>query len=325
MLKEAMLRNVVFRVGVCFILHSCSVLAFDLAKSPRIDPLKVLESYTLPAVEISGMTWRTNPETKRREIVVVGDRDFRVTFFDWENRKRDFSPRSVDLRFLFPGAAANPGSQSEWESISSDESGRLFIVRESPAEVLIISADLKRLEGRITLTGKINSDRNSGGEGMVLLKNGHLLVVKEKNPIQLLEFASEGKVAEGYRADLSIERGGRFPPIGVSPVSYVPVFTWEFSPEVEALFEDSSGVNLDPAGALYLLGDQKNLVARLGPKLEANKAKIQVERFWSLPSEIKHPEGMVIDSEDRPIISVDRKNTKSPNLFLLTSVRDGSK
>lgn len=40
------------------------------AKLPPAREMKVLERYTVPAIEISGMTWRMNPVTKARELVL---------------------------------------------------------------------------------------------------------------------------------------------------------------------------------------------------------------------------------------------------------------
>jgi uncharacterized protein YjiK len=296
-------------------------------KAPRVAPLQILESYTLPAVEVSGMAWRTNPETKRRELVVVGDRDHKIYLVDWENRKKGLATREIHLKSAEPKIDAD-SSQSEWESVFSDETGRVFIVQENPAMILIVSADLTKVEGQIALRPSPKGAEsqpakgNSGGEGLVPLKNGHFLVLKEKNPLQVIEFAPAGEEAAGYLAELSIERKGTFPIPKVSPTEFFPAFTWQLSSEHEELFEDSSGLNPDPNGTLYLLGDQKNLIGRIGPKLKKDKALIKIDHLWSLPSSIRQPEGMVIDENDQPIVAVDRKNTKRPNLFLLSRLQE---
>jgi uncharacterized protein YjiK len=301
--------------------------AADKTKSLPITALRITESFTLPAVEISGLAWRKNPETKRRELVVVGDRDHKIHIIDWENRN-PFRSREIDLKPL-EAKEGSESAQSEWESVFSDESGRLFIVQERPSQVVIVSADLSKIEGRITLglsslaksdaTSSENS--NSGGEGLVPLKNGHILVVHEKNPLQIIEYAPAGEPAQGYHSDLAIEKKGRFPLPSPSSSAFVAAHTWRLSAEREALFEDSSGLNSDDDGALYLLGDQKNLIGHIGRKLKTDKAKVKIDRLWSLPSSIRQPEGMVIDEEGRPIIAVDRKNAKHPNLFLLSPLK----
>jgi uncharacterized protein YjiK len=298
------------------------------AKAPSIQPLQILESYTVPALEISGAAWRANPETKQRELVIIGDRDHKIYLVDWEKRKTEFAPREVDLKPLV-AKDLPPDQQSEWESVFSDDSGRIFIVQESPAQILIVSADLKKLEGRIALTVPKDSkdavdwhtDDNSGSEGLMPLSNGHVLVVKEKNPLRIFEFAQKGKAGAGYNAKLSIEMKGAFPLPKSEAIEFYPAMSWKLHPEHEELFEDASGLNADDKGALYLLGDQRNLIGRLGQKLTRQQAQIPIERLWSIPSTIKQPEGMVFDKQGRPIVAIDRKSTKHPNLFLLSELK----
>lgn len=292
-------------------------------KAPRISPLSILEEHTLPVAEVSGMAWRTDPKTKRRELIVVSDRESKLYVVDWAKRKSGLKIREFPL--------AEPGwksEASEWESVFCDESGRVFVVREYPPEILVIAPDLKSIEGSISLrmpqghelAEKWGNEENSNAEGLLPLRNGHFLVVKEKDPLRLLEFAPAGASAEGYRSDLSIEHSGIFP-LPEKSKSFVPAFTWRFSEEMETLFEDSSGINLGPDGELYLLGDQKNLIASLGKKLKTKKDRVKLARLYSLPSRLKQAEGMVIDDEGRPIIATDRKKTNQANLFLLSPIR----
>jgi uncharacterized protein YjiK len=297
-------------------------------KSPRISSLQVLESHTVPSVEISGMAWRTDPTTKKRELVLVGDRDSKILVIDWENRKTGLLPRETVLKPL-PSAspsAEDSSAQSQWESVFSDDSGRLFIIQEDPAQILVVAPDLGRIESRIRLTvpkdsplaPSWNQEGNGKGEGLLPLKNGHILVVKERGPIEVIEFAPAGAAAEGYRKELSLEKNGRFPLPKDALTEFYPVHRWKLTSESEELFEDASGLDLDRQGNLYLLGDQQNLVGKIGKTLKADESEVRVERLWSIPSVLRQPEGMVIDDGDRPIIAIDRKNAKKANLFLLS-------
>lgn len=297
-------------------------------KAPKIKALEVSESYTVPTLEISGMAWRTNPATARRELVLVGDRNHKIFLIDWETRKQKFAPREIDLKPI-EKKAGPVSEQSEWESVFSDETGRLFIVQERPPMILVVSADLSKIEKRIDLVtpaeSKASGDPklrgNSGGEGILPLKNGHVLVVKEKDPLRIVEYTPLGKKAVGYNSGLSVEQNGKFPLPQDARLKFHNAFEWRLASEHETLFEDSSGINVDRKGRLYLLGDQRNLIGRIGKKLKVNSEVIDIDRLWSLPSVIKQPEGMVVDGEDRPIIAVDRKDTKRPNLFLLSPLR----
>lgn len=313
--------NKIILLAVTLLSYSASLAKAD---SPAVVPLSVLETYTFPAVEISGMAWRRNPENKRRELVLVSDRVPKIYIVDWSKRKTELAPREVDLVALgFKNDSVS--GNSEWESVFSDESGRLFILRENPAQVIVVSADLKKIESKISLTvpsgAKDSADwknvENSGAEGLFPLKNGHMLIVKEKDPLRVVEFAPKGKNAQGFEPALSLEKKGLFP---VSQ-ELQSAFTWKLSQQDERLFEDASGLNVDDNGVLYLLGDQKNLIGRIGSSLKTSAAELKIDRLWSIPSEVSKPEGMVIDEEGRPIISVDRKNLKKPNLFLLSPLK----
>lgn len=157
----------------------------------------------------------------------------------------------------------------------------------------------------------------------MLLANGHILVVKEKDPLTIIEFAPKGSLPSGYQPSLSIEKKGVYPLGALSDL--FPVAVWNLTKNQEDLFEDSSGLNVDSNGTLYLLGDQKNMIGRIGDQLNQQSKTVSIDKIWSLPSMIKQPEGMVIDSSKRPIIAIDRKKPNRDNLFVLTTLEDSRK
>lgn len=295
-----------------------------LTPSSNLSSLSVIESYTLPLSEISGLAWRVEPKTKKRQLIVVGDRSHTLLLVDWDARKKGLKYEEVNLDKISKSIAIE---QSEWESVFCDETGRVFIVQEHPSQILVVSADLKRIETVISLKSAQNSDVdweadvNSKGEGLLPLKNGHILVVKEKLPLSIVEFAPQGNKAQGYTKDLSIEKSGVFPFEKVQNNTYTAVHSWRFTPETELLLEDSSGINVDMNGELYLLGDQKNVIVKIGAALSTKEKVLAVKSLYSLPSILKQPEGMAIDELGHPIIALDRKNTKKPNLFLLSPLK----
>ncbi len=305
--------------GVFFFI-TLSAAAVNAAKSPRISAVRVQESYTLPAVEISGLAWRKNPETKKRELIFVSDRSYKLYVLDWETRKSNFTVREIDLA----PTQKNTPPQSQWESVFSDDSGRVFIIKEQPGEILVLSPDLSKTERVIHLSvPEMGGNANSGGEGLVPLKNGHILVVKEKNPLHIIEFSAYANPAEGYKPSLSIEKVGLFPlPAETSEaITLSTSFIWRFEPELEDLFEDASELVTGPQGELYLLGDQKNLIGRLGGTLKLKKDRIKLKQLFSLPSSIKKPEGMVLDDDARPVVAIDSKRSDQPNVFVLSPLK----
>jgi hypothetical protein len=300
----------------------CAGLACS-SREPESAPLEILESYTIPAAEISGLAWRPGLGKAGLELVVVSDRDHALYFIDWAERRERFAVRAVDLEPLLEREGL---AQSEWESVFSDASRRIYIIQEHPARILVVSPELDAIEFRIELVPAPgdphglawDSDVNSRGEGLQPLANGHVLVLKEKDPLRIIEFAPAGRSAEGYAPRLCVERQGVFRLPAAATSSLMPVFAWRLSPEWERWLDDSSGLNVDPEGALYILADRRSMIARIGKELIPSDAPLEIDRLWSLPGMLEQPEGMVIDERLRPVIAIDRKQASRPNLFLLS-------
>src|SRR5262245_7305271 len=107
-----------------------------------------------------------------------------------------------------------PKHHPQIEAICADGLGRVLLLQETPPRVELIdpkalkvvaSIDLV-VEGRGEVARAWSDPKVSGGEGMVLLSGGHLLVAKEKKPAALIEFGpprsrSRGLVHGGALAD----------------------------------------------------------------------------------------------------------------------------
>lgn len=297
---------------------------------PLADPV---EQYSLPVPEISGMCWRYPEDPKRRELLVVGDGGHDLGVLRWAERGNSARFRSIDLSGLFPA----DGRQSQWESIYSDASGKMFLLREFPALIHVLSEDLSKvartLELRLSEAHarelRWEEEPNSLGEGFLLLKNGHILLLKEKRPVALVELApSADATPEGYRPELSLERKGVFPmpPAKAGLVTaYRSVKTWRLASDQEARFGDASGIDVGRDGRLYVLSDQSRRVGRLADLSLRAGATFRAERSWDLPPSFIKPEGMVFDGEGRVVIALDRKRGRKragrPNLFVLPALR----
>jgi hypothetical protein len=295
-----------------------TLLAEGAAGSEPGATLSILESHRVAASEISGMTWRRDPGSGRLELVLVSDRDHVLRLVDWPQRTDELPVREVDLAPLEAQGAA----QSEWESVSSDAAGRLYILQEDPARIVVVSPGLDAIEARIDLEVRAKDgldlrwerDANARGEGLLLLKNGHVLVVKEKQPLRVIEFAPPEKPAEGYAAGSAIEPSGEFP----RPARLVAVHAWSFAATAAGAIDDASGINVDADGVLYVLDELRRSIGRVGRTLGTGSREIELRESWRLPPPIEQPEGMVFDAERRPLIAIDRKRADEPNLFLLS-------
>lgn len=50
--------------------------------APTIDPITIEESYIVEASEISGLAWRTDPKSKRLDLVIISDREHAIFLID---------------------------------------------------------------------------------------------------------------------------------------------------------------------------------------------------------------------------------------------------
>lgn len=294
-----------------------SILVFSTTASSNSE-LQVLKSYTIPATEISGMAWRKNPSTNARELIVVSDNEYALFVINWPPENSNLKVNRVDLQHI---KRASDGKQSEWESVFSDESGRIFIVKENPARIVVVSSDFKRLEQELTLAKSFTGAANSGGEGLLPLANGHILVVNEKDPLKITEYGPPNGTPLGYQSDFSIEHSGTFPISSLKLNNLSALHSWTIDDEFKNQFTDSSGLNVDEGGKLYLLSDEKRAIGFVGDALSTGVQNFRLNKFWYLPKTVRRPEGMVIDPNNRPIIAVDKKNTKKHNLFLLSELK----
>jgi uncharacterized protein YjiK len=289
-----------------------------------IAPLRILESFNVPAKEISGATWRVDPKTKKSELLLQSDRKHSLYFVDWDARAsgvikvREYDLKSIDQQ-LDP-------KHSGWESVSADDSGRVYLLQEDPARVLVISADLTKLEATIELLPPTDpaerkawlNEPNSRGEGMLLLKNGHILFLKEKKPLRLIEYALPSEKPTGYKKSLNVEHSGTFALPQGEKISFAPIAEWRLDDDSDLMMEDASSLDTDDDGNLFLLGDKRNWIASIGAKLDPSQKTVSISKIWIFPAGIKKAEGFAIDKDGRPVVAIDSKVKDRGNLFLLS-------
>src|SRR5687768_3907020 len=86
---------------------------------------------------------------------------------------------------------------SEFEGVAGDTSGRLFVLREGPSVILVLDPEggiVQTVELRVPddlpeLAAEWNDPEkaNFRGEGILLLRNGHMLVAKQRKSTWLIE------------------------------------------------------------------------------------------------------------------------------------------
>ena len=192
--------------------------------------------------------------------------------------------------------------------------GRLFLLAEEPSRIHVVDLD----EGRIITSFRLDvaaieelaeawdAEPSSRGEGLLLLRRGHLLVAKEKNPAGLVELGPAGDRAHGVGPDTLLgAEAFELPTEG-----RLHALAWWPLPDGCGL-EDLSELAVDGAGGVWLLSDQSAVVARLALPLEPDAAPV-LSGLLELPkkaTKVGKPEGLVVLPDGRLLVAGDRAET----------------
>jgi uncharacterized protein YjiK len=285
--------------------------------------LDVVQVWDLDLREVSGICERPAGHRRPRQLLAVGDQSHHILVGELGMGGPGRFERR-DLQPLVAGAGLRTPESSQWEGIDTDATGRVFVLREVPGTVLVFDQTLETLLHVFPLTVEDDpaeleaweADHNALGEGVLLLRNGHLFVVKEDKPRQLLEFGLPGARAEGLREDLPIAHASEFPTPPESRVTFRLLTAWDLGGEAAERIGDLSDVTVGPDGRIYVLSDQSRCIARLQATLDPEDGLIEVDRIWGLPDRLHQPEGLVITGNREVLVAVDHDEPRE-NLFLL--------
>jgi uncharacterized protein YjiK len=285
--------------------------------------LSVRDVYDLQLREVSGICERAAGDGRPRQLLAIGDDSHHVLVGDLEPEVPDTFARH-DLEPLLAEAGVRSGRSSQWEGVDTDETGRVFVLREVPGTVFVFDPALERLLHVLHLTVEDDpgeqeawdADENALGEGLLLLDNGHLFVVKEEKPRQLLEFGLPGEQAEGLHHNLLISDTGRFPTPEEATATLHMLSAWDLGGEALERVGDLSDVTVGPDGRVYLLSDESRCIARLQPTVPPESGTVAVDRIWGLPERLHQPEGLVITPAWDVLVATDHPERRE-NLFLL--------
>jgi hypothetical protein len=117
-----------------------------------------------------------------------------------------------------------PASGSNFEGVAAAGDGRVIVLVEEPALLLVfdppgLAAPLRQVRLDVRSAEGLVGDGFAEGlqaEGRVLLRGGHVLVASEKQPTGLIEFGASGDQSLGLAADAYLPGSSRFElPVGV--------------------------------------------------------------------------------------------------------------
>jgi hypothetical protein len=285
--------------------------------------LQIRQVWDLDLREVSAICERPAGGVRDRQLLAVGDQTHQILVGDLPAggpgrfERRDLAP-------LLAAAGLRTPDSSQWEGIDSDATGRVFVLREVPGTVLVFDEALEALLHAFPLTVDDDpaeveaweADHNALGEGLLLLRNGNLFVVKEDKPRQLLEFGPPGARPEGLRDDLPIAHAGEFPTPRESRVTFRMLSAWDLGGAAVERIGDLSDVTVGPDGRIYLLSDESRCIARLQASLDPRDRLVEVDRIWGLPDRLVLPEGLVITADREVLVATDHDEPRE-NLFLL--------
>jgi hypothetical protein len=281
--------------------------------------LDVADSWRLDADELSGLGLRGHGPASQPELLVVGDSGFRVlTCGLTEHGPRGRSPKLDDEVDRF-----TTGRSSQWEGVTADGSGRVFILQEHPGHVFVLSPDLDRLDEALELEvpgrqaeweRSWHEDKNARGEALLLMRGWRVLVFKQKDPVMLIEFGPKHNASIDLRGDPVLPADETF---AVSDQPLHPLRSWELDAPLESI-SDASRVG----GQLFVLSAKSRCIAALGPLGKGGNPVGLVGEPWAVPDDIAQPEGLVVlDENSTPMVAADLPaGDASDNLFRLTEL-----
>lgn len=337
--KKSLITKIV--VLMVFALAIISVIDDSEAVSGSSGALKIAESMTLPMHELSGAALRTLPDggfefigvSDRAPTLIKTDLDAQGRMVPGKVSQADFGKTLVERFSLCRSAHSKEcsdqiaGLTTQWEAVATDGVGRIFVVQETTSNVVVLDPALANVAAVLSFDFFVKRDgtplqpgkkgSRSLAEGLILLKNGHIIVAKESFPASLVEFGPAGHKALGLSADTLLDTDESFDVAtaggATARVDLVPLATWQRAGESGKC--DQSDIAADRDGRLYVLS-QKCVNISIYNGLNPDEARVSPESLWTIPPKVKNPEALAVVGSNRFVVGSDIKSDK-PNLFLL--------
>lgn len=282
--------------------------------------LALLEGIDLPVPEASSVV--VARRSGGDHLLVVGDRSSVMA----ESRLHEGRPGTwhlIDLATV-EGWPEHAGD-SQFEALACDGGALAAVMREDPAEVLVVDTGARALRAHIrllvppwsALAGRWD-DPSSRGEGLLLLRGGRLLVAKEKRPRALVEFGPAGTSPLGVGQDdlLGVDEEWDSP---LGEVDYHALAVWRLKDAAKKSLGDISAIAAGRDRALWLLSDKSACVGRieLTERLARGGGTItSLSQTYRLPPEATKPEGFAMVDDDTALIALDTTRAHANGLLV---------
>lgn len=284
---------------------------------------------TLGLRELSALTVLGGPEGLPR-LIGVGDEDFALVSaeLDGESGALVRTWRD-DLRPALRAAGVDLRSGSGFEGVACDGVGTIVLLQEEEARLLVVAPDLSRLLHTLALTVPVDDpvlnpawgrEPNSRGEGLLLLRRGHVLIAKERDTPCLIEFGPAGDRPTGVTPDTLLPPTETFQRPDATEVELVPLAVWPLSAGTAATLPTINDLALGPDGRVYALSGHAQVIARMERRLMPGE-RASATAVWPIGDEIPggraaRPEGLTFLPSGRPVVGVDTRQPRD-NLVVL--------
>ena len=285
---------------------------------PSLDATRLLD---IPIREVSGLCVHRPPDGGPRLLVAIGDTTAELAWTTLVPDRLEW--HVLDLARFEGIPRRHQGSQ--FEAVATDGAERVLILQEYPAAVFVLDRTERRLLAAIELVVRQGDQlvapgktfAASLGEAMLPLRDGRLLITKEKDPPLIMEVGPPGAEPLGIGPDRVLGPGEPWTLPAGDPPRLEVLARWPLARDLERRFRDISDCAMGPDGRIYLLSDQSRRIARLPPTLPPPGEPVSADARWKLAGTVKKPEGLDFLSDGRAVVAVDEKDARH-NLFLLS-------
>ncbi len=277
-----------------------------------------IATHSVPLPEVSGLTARRTDAG----VLLLALGDDRVAFAI--TTVVDGVPGEFEV-VTADDVGARPGYEeraTQLEALALDGAGRVWVLTEGTSMVGGVDLATRRILSRFTLDTSTVADLHaswskqgaSRGEGVLLLRDGHVLVAKEKKPAGLVEFGPRDALPQGVSAaNLPPHDEGWAPPLDEDGL--VALAWWPWDGDGTDDLSDLSDLAPDHEGGVWVLSDQGRCLAQLVLPLVPG-GSVAATSAMPLPKKVAKPEGLAFLGGGLIAVADDRKDARD-NLMVL--------
>jgi hypothetical protein len=288
------------------------------------------DSWKLPLEEASALGLRRDAETGSMQLLAVDDERYAVTVAAVAHG--DIAPpaEAEDVEAAIKSGAGEGGRGSDFEGVASEAGGRVFVLQEGTDRVRVLSPDLRKAPQTIALSvprdepdfgEQWHADDNARGEGLLPLRNGHLLVAKQRKEPRLIEFGPPTHEPGGFRPGRALRVDESFPLPAGETVPFAVLASWPLDADTE--LESINDLAIDLDGRLHAVSSKSRTLARLDGDLDPRGGTAALTA-WGLPDDLfagedDKAEGLIFAPQVGWLIALDLERDAT-NLFQITGV-----